>query len=405
MILDNCRIFDGVSETVGAGRSIRVEDGLIREIADRPLAGGEDRIDLGGRFVMPGLIDAHVHAYGSDGNLSNIDRTYPALRALQARRILEDMLARGFTTVRDAAGGDIALAIGTEQGLIRGPRFFYPGLAISQTGGHGDPRAPDHYPLCSCAYCGSATMVADGVDEVRRAVREQLRRGAHQIKLFVSGGVLTPSDPLWMNQLSDEEIQAAVAEARSRRVYVMAHAHTNEAALRCLRNGIRSIEHATILEEDGARAIAATGDAFAVPTLVITDVLSRRGPELGLTPAMRAKAAEVARHALASLDLLRTAGARIGFGTDLVGDAMDQQAREFVLRADVCRPIEILRSATSINAALLQMEGRLGVIAPGAFADIIAVDGDPLADIAVLGRPERTPFIMKGGEIFKNLVN
>jgi imidazolonepropionase-like amidohydrolase len=402
LLLTNCALFDGVSDDVRPGQSIYIEGGLIREIGEAVhISSDMVRLDMGGRFVMPGLIDAHVHAYGTDGNLALIDASYPGLLALHARKILEDMLARGFTTVRDAAGGDIALAKGIERGLIRGPRFFYPGQAISQTGGHGDPRAPDHYEMCSCAYCGAVTQIADGVDEVRKAVREQLRRGANQIKLFVSGGVLTPSDPLWMNQFSDEEIKVAVAEAGTRRTYVMAHAHTNEAALRCVRNGVRSIEHATILERDGAEAIAAAG-AFAVPTLVISDQLAQRGVELGLTPAMRAKAAEVARHALRSLDLLRSASAKIGFGTDLIGDAMDKQGFEFSLRSDVCTPSEILRSATSVNASLLNMEGKLGVIAPGAYADIIALNADPLRDLSILGHPDRIDLIVKEGKIHRN---
>ena len=397
--LTDCLIFDGVSPELLDGHAIVIEGDCIREIlpSSQRARLGEVRT-MGGRFVMPGLIDAHFHAYGSEMNPALIDRITPQLRALHAKRILEATLRRGFTTVRDAAGGDVSLAKALELNLIDGPRLFYSGRALSQTGGHGDARAPDHYPLCSCAYCGALSLVVDGPDEVRKAVREQLRQGAHQIKLFVSGGVLSPSDPYWMNQFQEEEIRAAVQEAATRRTYVMAHAHTNEAALRCLRYGVRSIEHATMLEADGARAIA-DHQAFAVPTLAIIEALRTLGPALGIPAGMLRKADEVGRHALESLQLLRQAGAAIGFGTDLLGTAMDMQLSEFRLRRDVCPPIELLRSATSVNAALLQMQGRLGQVAVGACADLLAIDGNPLEDISIMEQPERMSMIMRGGRI------
>jgi len=402
LVLDNCRIFDGWSAEVAEDRAILVEDGVIRDIAATGSFGAaHDRIDAGGRFVMPGLIDAHFHAYGMDMNPGQIDRTPPVIRGLHAKHILEAALQRGFTTLRDAAGGDIDLATALRTGLIDGPRFFFPGLAISQTGGHGDMRAPDHFDACGCAYCGSMSVIADGPDAMRRTVREQLRRGATQIKLFVSGGVLSPSDPIWMNQFAIEEIRAAVEEAATRRTYVMAHAHTNEAAIRCVENGVRSIEHATMVEEDGVRAIVERG-AFAVPTLAIIDAIYELGPTLGLPPALIAKTREVGEHALTSLDRLRSGGAQIGFGSDLLGKPIERQSFEFRLRLPVCTPLEILRSATSVNARLLQMEGKLGVIAPDALADLLVVDGDPLADVAILERHERILLIMRDGRLCKN---
>ena len=189
--------FDGLAGEPRGGCDVVVENGRVREVAEGGFSGqAEEVIDAGGRFVMPGLIDAHFHAYGIDLNPMVMDRMLPGLRALHARRILEDSLQRGFTTIRDAAGGDVALATAVRQGLIKGPRLFYPGMAISQTGGHGDMRAPDHFAGCACGYCGSMTVLADGPEEMRKAVREQLRQGADQIKLFVSGGVLSPSDPI-----------------------------------------------------------------------------------------------------------------------------------------------------------------------------------------------------------------
>jgi imidazolonepropionase-like amidohydrolase len=400
--LQNCSVFDGLTADVQEGRTIVIEDGVIRDVCGHaPLAADSQRIDVGGRFVMPGLIDAHFHAYGFELNPALIDRVPPQLRGLHAKRILEQTLQRGFTTVRDAAGGDGALATALRTGLIDGPRLFYPGLAVSQTGGHGDLRHPEHYDACACAYCGALSVVADGPDEIRKVVRDQLRTGAHQIKLFVSGGVLSPSDPIWMNQLCAEEIRVAVEEAATRRVYVMAHAHTNEAVLRCVTNGVRSVEHATMIEVNGAKAIAEHG-AFAVPTLTIIDAMRTAGRTLSLPQVLIDKMRQVGDQATVSLERLRQANARIGFGTDLLGPLMDQQSIEFRLRREVCTPLEILRSATSVNAELLQMGGSLGTIAPNAFADLIVVDGDPFSDITVLERHHLIQLIVRDGRICKN---
>lgn len=405
LVLNNCRIFDGVDLNASGARTIVVEDGVIREVGDGAMSTGEaNRIDAGGRFVMPGLIDAHFHAYGIELNPALVDAVAPGLRGLHAKRILEATLQRGFTTIRDAAGGDVHLATALRTGLINGPRFFYPGLAISQTGGHGDLRAPGHYDLCACAYCGAMAVVADGPDEVRKVVREQLRTGAHQIKLFVSGGVLSPADPIWMDQLSVDEIRVAVEEAETRRAYVMAHAHTNNAVMRCVVNGVRSIEHATLVEDSGARAIVEAG-AFAVPTLAIVDAIRTGGSAIGLPPSMIDKVREVGDEAALSLDRLRQVGAKIGFGTDLLGHLMPQQSIEFRLRREVCTSLEVLRQATSVNADLLQMRGKLGTIAPGAFADIIIVDGDPLEDVTILERHEKIRVIVRAGSICKNSLN
>ncbi len=401
-ILENCSIFDGVNNVVKESHHILIDDGVIKEVSDRVLKSTTAVTrDMGGRFVMPGLIDAHFHAYGIDTNVNVVDKTPTALRALHARQILEDSLQRGFTTLRDAAGGDISLAMGIAKGLIKGPRFFFPGLAISQTGGHGDMRSPEHEPMCGCAYCGSMSIIADGVDEMRKVVREQLRRGATHIKLFISGGVLSPSDPIWMNQFTTDEIEAAVYEAATRRTYVMAHAHTAEATIRCVKNGVRSIEHATIMTEESALAIK-QHNAFAVPTLAIMEALVAHGKTAGLPQASVDKIFEVEKHALRSIEILKKAGVRIGFGTDLLGRFMDRQSREFELRSAVMTPFEILHSATAVNAALMMQDGKLGVIAEGAYADILAVDGNPLQNVTLLEQHSNIRMIMRGGQIFKD---
>jgi len=403
LILQNCTVFDGEGAELLPERSLVIRDGLIAEIHDRPVSSDcATIIDVDGRTVMPGLIDAHFHAYAAEVNIGALDRTRPELRALYARKALEEALQRGFTTVRDAAGGDKSLATGIERGWIRGPRFFYSGLALSQTGGHGDMRGDG--PECGCSYCGSLTMLADGVDGVRKAAREQLRLGATQIKVFMSGGVASPSDPYWMAQYCDDELRAAVQEAASRRTYVMAHAHTSEAVLRCLQNGVRSIEHATILTKEAAAAIREADDAFAVPTLVTLRKLIDEGAALGLPKVSVDKTIEVERHALNSLDLLKQSGARIGFGSDLLGPLMEYQSQEFMLRRSVQSAADILRSATSVNAALLNRSDTLGAIKPGYCADLLVVEGNPLDDISVLTRPGSIAVVMKDGEIYRNLL-
>jgi imidazolonepropionase-like amidohydrolase len=401
LILENCTIFDGLSADLRECHLL-IDNGRIQEISDHSIRSDVAlKISMAGKFVMPGLIDAHFHAYGISMDVNKIDQTLPTVRALLARKMLGESLQRGFTTVRDAGGADIGLVIGTETGLIPGPRIFHCGKALSQTGGHGDLRATDHYDMCACGYCGSLSQLVDGPDEVRKAVREQFRQGATQIKIFVSGGVLSPADPIWMNQFTDEEIGVAVYEAGTRRSYVMAHAHTAEAVKRCLANGVRSIEHATILDAEAA-AMIVSHDAFAVPTLAIADAALELGAGMGLPPVMLDKGKEVASHALASLELLRASGAKIGLGTDLLGVTTSRQSSEFRLRRDVLTPFEILKSATSVNAELLNKTGELGVIANGAFADLIAIDGNPLKDVTILENHDIIQLIIKGGEIVKN---
>lgn len=402
-IIENCSIFDGVSEEIYSGRSIIIEGDVIQDIVEGVPLGYDDaqRIDAGDRFLMPGLIDAHFHSYGIDANPVAIDEIPHPVRSLHAAKLLEETLARGYTTVRDAAGGDRNLAIGLSRGLINGPRLFYPGLALSQTGGHGDLRNPDHVAMCACGYCGALATVVDGPDEVRKAVREQLRMGASHIKLMVSGGVLSPTDPIWMNQFSDEEIRIAVDEAATRRCYVMVHAHMSDAVVRSVRNGVRSIEHATWIDRAAADSIV-QHNAFAVPTLAIINALTNSGRELGLSSAMMDKCAEVSQHALQSLSHLRSAGAKIGFGTDLLGTLVSRQSSEFRLRREVLDTIEILRSVTSINAALLQMEGRLGCIQPGAFADLLILERSPFEDIGVFEAEGGIQMVMRAGKIISS---
>ncbi|HWD57056.1 MAG TPA: amidohydrolase family protein, partial [Stellaceae bacterium] len=386
LIFANGAVLDTASGERREGHHVLVEDGWIKEVSDRPItAAGARVIDLAGRTLLPGLIDAHVHVIAVDAALARLAEQPLTLVSLQAGRVMEGMLARGFTTVRDAGGGDGGLAEAVVQGLVRGPRLFPSGQALSQTGGHGDlrPRTRSVVSCACCEYGAGLARIADGVDECRRAARDELRKGATQIKIMASGGVASPYDPIWNLQYSDEEMRAIVEEARSWHTYVLAHAYTPQAIRRSIANGVRSIEHANLIDAPTAALVAAAG-AFVVPTLVTYDALHRFGRDLGLAEASLAKLADVREAGLRSLEILRAADVKIGYGTDLLGPMHQHQSHEFVLRAEAMTPFEVIRSATLVNAELLNRAGELGVIAPGARADLIAVDGDPLRDIALL---------------------
>jgi imidazolonepropionase-like amidohydrolase len=405
-IFANCAIVDGTRSERREGHHVLVDADRIKEVSDRPIQAAEaEVIDLAGRTLMPGLIDAHVHAIAVDSALARLAEQPLTLTALQAGRVLEAMLQRGFTTVRDAGGADGGLAEAVAQGLIRGPRVFPSGQALSQTGGHGDlrPRTRSVVSCACCEYGAGLARIADGVSECRRAARDELRKGATQIKIMASGGVASPYDPIWNLQYSDDEMTAIVEEARSWHTYVLAHAYTPEAIRRAIDNGVRSIEHANLIDRAAAEHVAAAG-GFVVPTLVTYDSLHRFGRELGFSEISLSKLAEVREVGLLSLEILQTAGVQIGYGTDLLGPMHRYQSREFVIRAEAMAPFDIIRSATTVNAALLNRAGELGVIAPGAVADLIVVVGDPLADISLLdGQGEHLTAIMKDGVFYKRL--
>jgi imidazolonepropionase-like amidohydrolase len=383
-------IFDGESAELREG-CVRVAAGTIVEVAGGPEPG--DRIiDCQGRSVLPGLIDAHFHAYAAGLSLLEIETSPLSYLALAGARRLAGALGRGFTTVRDPGGGDAGLARAVQEGLTAAPRYLFCGPALSQTGGHGDPRPPE---LDCCAGGGHMAEVVDGVDALRRAARERLRSGAHAIKIMASGGVISPSDPLRIPQYSPEEIRAVTDEATRRGSYVAAHAYSAEAIRAAVTNGVRSIEHGNLLDEPTA-ALMAEREAFLVPTLATYDAMERRGAELGLAPVAQAKNREVLDAGRTAIELARTAGVRIGFGTDLMGALEDEQLHGLRLQAEVEGPLALLRAATSVNAELL---GRadLGRIRSGAIADLLVLDGDPLRDPSVLwGGPERRA-VFQGG--------
>jgi imidazolonepropionase-like amidohydrolase len=316
--------------------------------------------------------------------------------------LLRGMLKRGFTTVRDAGGAGYALKQAIDTGLTDGPRLFVSGRALSQTGGHGDGRARSDYlndPICSCCVrVGAIARVVDGVDAVRKAVREELQMGADQIKIMASGGVASPTDPIGAFGYCEDEIRAIVAEARARHTYVLAHAYTAEAIERAVRCGVRTIEHGNLVDLPTARLMAEQG-AYAVPTLVTYEALATEGAKYGLPAASVAKVADVRDAGLRSLAIYREAGVRMGYGSDLLGPSQRLQSDEFRIRAEVLGPQAVIESATIVGAEVLGMTGKLGRIVPEAFADLLVVEGNPLRDVAcLLGQGEHIPLVMKAGK-------
>ncbi len=403
-VFENAAIFDGHSPELIEGHVI-VENGAIREVSQTlPQLNADMRLDINGRTLMPGLIDCHVHLMLSDVNIGRTVKRPQSYVAAFAANALGKSIDRGFTSLRDAGGADIGLAQAVNDGVIPGPRLFHSGRIMSQTGGHGDFRLPDEFP-CACGAIhshDSFAVLVDSPDAMRAAVREELRRGAHQIKIVASGGVASISDPLERLQFSDAEIGIAVEECARHGAYVMAHCHPTAAIRRCAELGVRSIEHCTLIDAETAAFLAKTG-TYAVPTLAVCYAMMETGKALGLPPVSLAKMEKVFPFILRGLEHMRDAGVKMGYGTDLFGPQQSRQCSEFLLRREVLPPLEILRAATSIGAEILELEGKLGRIAPDAYADIIVVDGNPLEDIAVLAQDGRTlPVIMKAGVFHKN---
>jgi imidazolonepropionase-like amidohydrolase len=403
-IFRNGQLIDGSGPKSSGRVDVLVDNGKIEAVsAERIEKDGAAEFDLAGKAIMPGLIDCHMHPFLTDMNLMRLEDTPVSLVTAQASVVLNRLLDRGFTTIRDAAGGDWGLKQAVDDGLIAGPRLFISGRALSQTGGHGDfRRRTDDSVMCSCSSALHLTSrIADGVDQVRHAVRDELRKGADQIKIMVSGGVSSPFDPLEGCQFSMSEIEAAVDEATRAGTYVLAHAYSAEAISRALRAGVRTIEHANLIDAEAAE-LAADKGAFVVPTLVAYEAGARHAESAGYSDAMLEKLKTVREFGLRSLEICKAAGVRMGFGTDIIGD-QELHTQEFLLRAEVLPAHEIIASATRVGAEILRREGDLGVIAAGATADILVIDGNPLEDISLLaGHGEHLLAIMKDGRFHKN---
>ena len=404
-LFKNFAMLDPEHDELIGGHQLLVEGDKIREVAERPIAAPHASIvDCGGRTLMPGLIDSHVHVVLSEVSLPRLENVPLTLMTARAAVLMRAMLDRGFTTVRDTGGADWGLKEASDKWLLPGPRLFIAGKALGPTGGHSDGRRrTDHGTRCHCCDALHFAMgLADGVAEVRKAVREELRQVSDHVKIMMTGGVASPYDPLDSLQFSPEEVAAAVEEAHAFGRYVCAHAYTIEAITRAAHAGVRTIEHGNLLDAATAELMASKG-MYLIANLVTYYEMKKRAAEYGMSADMLAKNDIVIDGGLRSLELCQRAGVPVAYGTDLLGQLQSEQSREFLIRAEVQKPIEIIRAATLIGAEVLRQVGRLGCLKPGAFADLLVVDGNPLADLGVL--QEQGAFlsaIMKGGRFYKH---
>ena len=405
LLFRNLRLLDPAFEEPREGCEVLVEGERIREVSDRAIASnGAAVIDCGGRVLMPGLIDCHVHCMHSEVYMRRMEDVPLTLAAARGAKRLREMLDRGFTTVRDTGGTDWGMKEAVERGLIAGPRLFIAARSLGPTGGHADGRSRTN-PGYACSCCNGMAYLrlnVDGEDEVRKAVREQMRQGCDHVKIMVSGGVASPYDPLESLQFSIGEIEAAVEEAEAFGRYVLAHAYSAEAITRAVSCGVRTIEHGNLIDAPAAALMAERG-AYLVANLVAYVAMKERAAEYGMPASMLEKNGMVLEGGYRSLEICQAAGVKVAYGSDLLGALADEQSREFRIRAEVQRPIEVIRAATTIAAEVIRRPGRLGTVAPGAWADLIVVDDDPLRDITLLeGQGRHLAAIMKGGQFHKN---
>ena len=407
ILFQAANVLDVASLHFKIGQDVWVENGLIKSVGphqpDVFIASDTKVVKAEGKTLMPGLIDCHVHVIAAHLNL-NITANQPNVFAtLRALPIMKGMLMRGFTTVRDAGGGDWNLAEATRTDMTIGPRIFASGRALSQTGGHGDGRPrSDVIEPCSCSSrVGTLARVVDGVDNVRLAVREEIMKGANQIKIMASGGVASPNDPIHYLGYSEAEIRAIVEEAEHAGTYVMAHAYTPKAIYRAVAYGVRSIEHGNLIDEETAQFMAEK-NAYMVPTLITYEALANEGASLGLPAVSVAKIETVRSQGQKALEILAKAGVKMALGSDLLGESHRHQSEELRIRASILGNGAALQQATLNAAELLNMSGQLGVVQPGAIADLLLVNGNPLADIScLLGQGDHIEVIVKDGKLYK----
>ncbi|MEM7032368.1 MAG: amidohydrolase family protein [Chloroflexota bacterium] len=404
--LENASLLDVAKGELIPQQRIVIRDGRIVQVgameASTPLPKPDQILDIAGKTVMPGLCDAHVHVIAWTANVTDIMRMSPMYTTARAAEIMDAMLMRGFTTVRDEAGADYGLAWAVEEGYLTGPRILFCGQALSQTGGHGDTRGRGEQTVLGLGDMASLGRLCDGVDAVRVACRDEIRKGANHIKLMLSGGVASPTDRISNTQFSLDEIRAAVEEAEMAGLYVTGHTYTAKAVNRAIECGVRSLEHCNLIDESSIELFL-KHNAFMVPTLAAYDALAKEGLEAGLAPDLYDKIFEVKEAGLQALSLAHDAGVNLVYGSDLLGQLHQYQLTEFAIRSQVQAPIDIIRAATINAAELFNERGETGVIVAGARADLLVIDGDPLTDLACLQKPEKyLKAIMKGGVLYKN---
>lgn len=415
VIFENVRVFDGKSNTLTSPMNVWIEGNKIKAISNTPIQATEEVIRIlgNGKTLMPGLIDVHVHmAFGA---LTMREMMSPMLsEGLIMEKVgigAEKMLMRGFTSVRDAGGPIFPLKTGVDQGTLKGPRIWPSGATISQTSGHGDFRTPEEqsrrfFGEPSRAERFNATFIADGRDEVLTAVRENLRFGASQIKLMAGGGTSSAYDPVDVTQYTFDEMRAAVEAAEDWGTYVMVHAYTPRAVQRAIKAGVKCVEHGQMLDEKTLRLMKRKGIWLSTQNLVESTP--------NMDPQRLEKRKPVIEGQAKLWPMAKKMKLKIAWGTDFLFEPeLNDQQNAYILQLQQWfTNAEILKMVTADNAELLQLSGlrspypgKLGVVEEGALADLILVDGDPLADLSLIANPEeKFVVIMKDGKVYKNLV-
>jgi imidazolonepropionase-like amidohydrolase len=401
-------LYDPATAETVRSAAILIDGGRVLAAGPRDqvhVPAGAERIDAEGLTVLPGLIDCHVHlCFAGHGIVLAEQLASPAsLTLLHAVRSCRDTLEAGFTTVRDAGGTPAAVRLAVERGYFPGPRMLLAIQILSQTGGHADQRFPCGVDVLWNPAPDLPGSVVDGVEPMRKRVRELVRAGADWIKLCTSGGVLSPGDAPHHATFTPDEIRAAVQEAATQGRPVMAHAQAAAGIKNALRAGVTTIEHG-IWIDDEALELFHSGDHALVPTLV-APVWTVRHSQAGRMPAYAAeKGRAVSGDHRASVQRAIESGVTVAFGTDSGVGPHGSNGEELLLMHDLgMAPVDCIRSATTVAARVIGLEGRAGTLAPGAFGDLVGVAGDPLEDLGLLAHPEHVRLVVKGGQTFKHL--
>jgi len=406
----NANLIDPVEGVVLKGVTVKLTRGLVEDVTV-PSAGTSQSfsenaivVDLQGKFLCPGLFDCHVHIYAVPGekewrDTKDLDAHTSAYR--QAF-VCQQMLHRGFTTVRDCGGVTLALKKAIEDGIIQGPRLFIAGPFLSQTGGHGDTRGAHDRSVIECCGGGSSNFpshICDGVPECLRSARENVRTGSDFLKIMGGGGVCSPTDRIDNIQFTDEEVRAITTVAKNSQMYVTSHAYTPASIKQALNNGVLGIEHGNLIDKETADLMVAKG-AYLTPTLVTYSAMAHEKHEGYMPRESMEKNTEVFVAGLRGLKIAADAGVNICYGSDLLGHLGACQLEEFTIRGQVLPPLAILRSATVTPAKMMGRENFLGQIKPGFAADMLILNSNPLEDINVLAKPENHLLaVLKDGRI------
>ena len=382
-IFENAFLIDGTGADPVDGASVVVEGRTIKEVSDQALTAkpaGAELIDLKGKTLMPGLIDGHIHAANIYMNHAQTSALSPAVFVCRTAENLEADINLGFTTVRDAGGLDLGFRQAIEQGYINGPRTLLSVNMLTQSGGHGDKRSPFQEANQPRSPMGNYPEICDGVDEVKKAARNVLRRGADQVKVMADGGVASPTDKLGHWQFEVDELEAAVTVAKAAGTYVMAHVYADQAVRNCVAAGVKTIEHGNLITEDTARLMAEKG-TWLCPTLTTYQILAEYGEKEGLSPFILSKMEQIVEVGFASVERAVAAGVKIASGSDIIGPYQFHKGRELGLKAQVMGPMAAIVAATKSSAEMIELDDRLGTVEAGRLADLIVVRANPLEDL------------------------